>query len=273
MKSTTDLGLDRNLNDDPGHDLGQNFDRRTFLKGTLLAGVSVATAGFLAGCASEKPAAEQTPAAQTPVAPEGTLPELPASNPDPESMFGVDLNINMETIDQYLGRDDVVYRDVRMLFDPADYAAIGGNADLSATIDGFKIVPYPYLATLSALPVEGAYAGETAFSVTWNEDGSIASATPNYEESTVILDDLFPKDKAIFLMCGGGGYAGMTKALLIQLGWDADKLYNIGGNWTYQGKNAKELIVYSEKADGNNLYAVWRADYATIDFSRLHPIT
>ena len=73
-------------------------------------------------------------------------------------------------------------------------------------------------------------------------------------------------------MCGGGGYAGMTKALLIQLGWDADKLYNIGGNWTYQGKNAKELIVYSEKADGNNLYAVWRADYATIDFSRLHPI-
>ena len=43
-------------------------------------------------------------------------------------------------------------------------------------------------------------------------------------------------------MCGGGGYAGMTKALLINLGWDEKKLYNIGGNWAYQGKHGYELI-------------------------------
>ena len=197
---------------------------------------------------------------------------LPASEPDETNMFGVDKNINMETLDQYLGRDDIAYRDVRMLFDPADYAAIGGNADLASTVEGFRIVPYPYLATLSALPVAGAYDGDTLYTLTWNEDGSIATATANYEESMLVLEDLFPKDKAIFLMCGGGGYAGMTKSLLIFLGWDPALLYNVGGNWSYQGDHGVELIQYSEDANGNDYFATWRADYAYIDFSRLHPV-
>ena len=197
---------------------------------------------------------------------------LPASEPDETNMFGVDKNINMETLDQYLGRDDVAYRDVRMLFDPADYTAIGGNADLASTVEGFRIVPYPYLATLSALPVAGAYDGDTLYTLTWNEDGSIATATANYEESMLVLEDLFPKDKAIFLMCGGGGYAGMTKSLLIFLGWDPALLYNVGGNWSYQGDHGVELIQYSEDANGNDYFATWRADYAYIDFSRLHPV-
>lgn len=197
---------------------------------------------------------------------------LPPSEPDENSQFGVDKNINIETIDNWLGRDDVIYRDVRMLFDPAEYAAIGGDADLSHTIEGFKVVPYPYIATLSALPVSGAYDGDCLFSVTWSDDGSILSAEANYEESEMILEELFPKDKAIFLMCGGGGYSGMMKSLLIFLGWDTSKLYNIGGNWNYTGNHSLELIIYPEDANGNNIYATWRADYAYIDFSRLHLI-
>ena len=196
--------------------------------------------------------------------------ELPVAEADVNSQFGVDVNINMETIDEWVNREDVVYRDVRMLFDPADYAAIGGNADLSSTIEGFKIVPYPYLATLTALPVDGAYAGETLYTLTWNEDGSIATATANYEESEMILKDLFPQDKPIFIMCGGGGYAGMTKSLLVHLGWDETKLYNVGGNWAYTGNHGVELIQYAEVKGGNDVYATWRADYATIDFTRLH---
>lgn len=229
------------------------LNRRSFLK-TAVAGSAALALG--AGFAGSALAEELAP--------------LPAPDPDPESMFGVDKNINMTTLDQYVGRPDVAYRDVRMLFDPADYAAIGGNADLSATVKGFKIVPYPYLATLTGLPVDGAYAGETLFTLTWDENGAIASATPNYKESQQILDDLFPKDQPIFLMCGGGGYAGMTKALLIFLGWDPELLYNVGGNWEYQGENALELIVYSEKRGEDNLYATWRADYALIDFGHLH---
>ena len=30
-------------------------------------------------------------------------------------------------------------------------------------------------------------------------------------------------------MCGGGGYAGMTKNLLVSLGWDENKIYNTCG--------------------------------------------
>ena len=197
---------------------------------------------------------------------------LPPPETDASSEFGVDVNINMETIDQYLDREDVAYRDVRMLFDPVDYATIGGEADLSRTIRGFRVVPYPYIATLSALPVEGAYAGDTLFTVEWNSDGTIASVRENYQESMLVLEDLFPRDKAIFLMCGGGGYAGMMKTLLLELGWDEGLLYNIGGNWTYTGENGLELIVYPEDAEEENIYATWRADYAYIDFSRLHPV-
>lgn len=204
------------------------------------------------------------------VEPDNTLAPLPAPEVDADSQFGVDKNINMNTIDNYLGRDDVVYRDVRMLFDPADYASIGGDADLSKTITGFKVVPYPYIATLGALPVANAYEGDTLFTVKWNADGTISSATENYKESMMILEELFPKDSAIFLMCGGGGYAGMTKTLLMYLGWDENLLYNIGGNWEYTGDNAMELIVYPEDANDDNIYATWRADYAYIDFSRLH---
>ncbi len=187
-------------------------------------------------------------------------------------MFGVDKNINISTIDNWLGREDVAYRDVRLLFDPADYGAIGGDADLTRTIKGFKVVPYPFIATLSALPVTGAYSGDCLFAVTWGADGTVNTAEAKYAESMMILEELFPKDRAIFLMCGGGGYSGMIKTLLIFLGWDETKLYNIGANWSYTGSHALELIVYPEDAGGDKIYATWRADYAYIDFSRLNMV-
>lgn len=62
----------------------------------------------------------------------------------------------------------------------------------------------------------------------------------------------------------------MMKELLIYYGWDPNLLYNTGANWGYTGKNALELIVYPEDANDDNIYATWRADYAYIDFSRLH---
>ena len=76
------------------------------------------------------------------------LPELPA--PEFEDglrgeQFGIDKNINEATIDQYLFRDDAVYRDVRMLRDEAEYEAIGGDSWLSGIVEGFEVVPYPYL--------------------------------------------------------------------------------------------------------------------------------
>ena len=133
---------------------------------------------------------------------------LPELEDGLRGQLGIDKNINEETIDKYLNRSDSVYRDMRMLKDEADYEAIGGDSYLSGFVKGFEVVPYPYLCNVEGLPeqVGSTYSGVTLF--THNEDGSY---TENYKESMNILESLFPKDKYIFLMCGGGGYAGMMK--------------------------------------------------------------
>ena len=81
---------------------------------------------------------------------------LPVASVNKASMFGVDKNININTIDNWLGREDVAYIDVRMLIDPADYRKIGGDPILSGTIEGFEVVPYPFLANLTGLPPQVA---------------------------------------------------------------------------------------------------------------------
>ena len=70
-------------------------------------------------------------------------------------------------------------------------------------------------------------------------------------------------------MCGGGGYAGMAKNMLVSLGWDSDKIYNVGGYWYYNGKN--NVIVKNEKYDKVS-YDFWKVTYHDIDFNNLHEV-
>lgn len=179
--------------------------------------------------------------------------------------LGIDKNINELTIDDYLNRTDSVYRDMRMLKDPANYESIGGDSYLSGFVKGFEVVPYPYLVNVEGLPssVGNTYSGKTLFTYENNQ------YTPNYAESLEILEYLFPKDKYIFLMCGGGGYAGMAKNMLVSLGWDSDKIYNVGGYWYYNGKN--NVIVKNEKYDKVS-YDFWKVTYHDIDFNNLHEV-
>ena len=176
--------------------------------------------------------------------------------------LGIDKNINEETIDDYLNRDDSVYRDMRMLIDKAKYENIGGDSYLSGFVKGFEVVPYPYLCNVDDLPQEvgSTYSGVTLFS---NINGEYRQ---NYVESMDILESLFPKDKNIFLMCGGGGYAGMTKNLLVSLGWDENKIYNVGGYWYYEGNN--NIEVKYEK-DGKTKYDFDLVNYHEIVFDDL----
>lgn len=180
--------------------------------------------------------------------------------------FGIDKNINERNIDNYLNRSDSVYRDMRMLKDPGNYEAIGGDSYLSGFIKGFEVVPYPYLVNVTNLPekVGKTYEGNTLFTLKNNK------YIPNYKESMEILEYLFPKDKNIFLMCGAGGYAGSTKRMLISLGWDENKIYNIGGYWYYNGKN--NILV---KRENNNkvTYDFWKVNYHNIDFTVLTKVT
>lgn len=200
--------------------------------------------------------------------------EVLAELPKPElskgqrGELGIDKNINESTIDKYLNRSDSVYWDLRMLEDPGNYESIGGDRYLSGFIKGFQVVPYPYIATVTGLPesVGTGYTGPTLFSL--QSDGTYKA---NYQESMRALEDLFPKDKYIFLMCGGGGYSGMMKKLLVSLGWDENKIYDTGGYWFYEGEN--KVQVKETTADGKTYYAFWKVPYHEINFKTLTPKT
>ena len=197
---------------------------------------------------------------------EETLPKPEISEGIRGEQFGIDKNINESTIDEYLGRSDSVYRDMRMLKDPGNYEAIGGDSYLSGFVQGFEVVPLPYLTNVTGLPedVGETYTGETLF--TQDESGNYVA---NYEESMEILEAIFPKDKNIFLMCGGGGYAGMTKTMLVALGWDENKIYNVGAFWSYNGNNKVEV---KKTIDGEDYYNFSIVPYYNIDFTTLHEV-
>ena len=186
--------------------------------------------------------------------------------------YGIDKNINETTIDNYLNRSDTVYRDVRMLVDSATWENKGGDRYLSGYVKGFEVIPSPYLAGFTDAYIEqkekenvsGLYTGDTLFKL--EEDGTYS---PNYEESMDILEAIFPKDKNIFIMCGAGGYAGQVKDMLVSLGWDEEKVRNVGGYWYYEGDNAIEV---KQEIDGEEYYDFSRVPYYNIDFDTLHKI-
>ena len=215
--------------------------------GLLFCGIGgVVIFNFITGGSEPKPIVTETP--------------LPKPEVDPaRGDFGVDKNINIDTIDKYLGRKDTVYRDMRMLEDPATYENIGGDRYLSGYIKGFEVIPLPYIIPVDGLPVEvgQTYDGITLF---YLQDNKYIA---NYEESMEILEKYFPKDKNIFLMCGGGGYAAMMKNFLIAMGWDENKIYNIGGYWYYQGENKVDLKRDNGSLDFDNV------PYIEIDFNSL----
>lgn len=176
--------------------------------------------------------------------------------------LGIDKNINEATIDEYLNREDSVYRDMRMLEDPGNYESIGGDRFLSGYVEGFEVIPLPYIIPVTGLPSEvgDTYTGTTLF---YEENGTYIA---NYKESMDIIEKYFPKDKVIFLMCGGGGYAGMTKNFLVSLGWDENKIYNTGGYWYYNGDHS---INVKKEVNGVVSYDFDNVPYHNIDFDKL----
>lgn len=180
--------------------------------------------------------------------------------------LGIDKNINEKNIDKYLNRKDSVYRDMRMLKDEANYEKIGGDSYLSGFVSGFEVIPFPYIVNVTGLPKEvgNTYSGKTLY--TKKENGKYVA---NYKESQEILEYYFPKDKYIFLMCGGGGYAGMMKNMLVDLGWDEDMIYNVGGYWFYKGKNNE---VIKTIRSNETVYDFWKVTYHDFNFDLLHEV-
>ena len=198
--------------------------------------------------------------------------------PEPElseglrGKYGIDKNINETTIDNFLNRTDTVYRDVRMLEDTATWENKGGDRYLSGYVEGFEVIPAPYLANYTKEyiaqkekeNVSGLYVGKTLFN--YSSDGKY---TPNYEESMDILKAIFPQDKNIFIMCGAGGYAGQVKNMLVALGWDENLVRDVGGYWYYEGNHS---ISTKETKNGKDTYNFSKVPYYNIDFSALTEI-
>ena len=201
------------------------------------------------------------------VKPSKKLPKLPKPEVTggERGKLGIDKNINESTIDKYLGREDSVYRDMRMLEDPANYEAIGGDSYLSGYVKGFEVVPLPYIFEVTGLPDEVGYtySGDTLFLT--KSDGTYVA---NYKESMDIIEELFPRNKYIFLMCGGGGYAGMMKNFLVSLGYDKDRIYVVGGYWYYEGKNN---VVVKHKEKDKITYDFESVPYHDFKFEELTP--
>ena len=61
----------------------------------------------------------------------------------------------------------------------------------------------------------------------------------------------------------------MTKDLLVSLGWDADKIYNVGGYWYYNGSNN---VVVKKEINGEVSYDFWKVTYHDINFKNLHKL-
>ena len=146
----------------------------------------------------------------------------------------------------------------------------------SYTVDFFRILGgNEHLLSIHAQSNEISETVGLDFTLIEDENGNYISGSQldengeykaNYKESMEFLEYYFPKDKKIFLMCGGGGYAGMTKKMLVSLGWDEKKIYVVGGYWYYEGKNKVEV---RRETDGGVLYDFWKVTYHDINFADL----
>ena len=57
--------------------------------------------------------------------------------------------------------------------------------------------------------------------------------------------------------------------LLVYLGWDPSKLYNLGGAWDYTGYHP---VIIVEHEDSQTDYMLWRADIVDFGLEYLHPV-
>ena len=143
--------------------------------------------------------------------------------PCEEGNFGPTCSaIGAHNLLEYLNRPDVLYIDTR---DYEDYA--------KKHLRNFEVVPFFALIFNAE-----AHNDETLVQL---YGGTPAEPIPVYEESDLLLEAFFPKDKTLFIMCQSGGRVGMLMNILKARGWDMSKIYNVGGMAQYSGAEYKDL--------------------------------
>ena len=155
--------------------------------------------------------------------------------------------VNSHNLDEYMFRDDVQYVDLRsskMILEEG-YVA------------GFEFIPfYDLIASFSG--------SETLYRMENKKDddgnriaaGQVGSFVAIYEESEVTIKSMFSTTKHIFLISQGGSESSYLINLLIQLGYNQNLLYNVGGVSNSEGvasyRSIKTNKYYVEGYSGFN---------------------
>ena len=142
--------------------------------------------------------------------------------------------INSHNLDKYMNRSDVQYVDLRsskMVLE-------------EGYVSGFEFIPfYNIIASFSGDST--LYKMERTTDEEGNNiyAGQIGSFKALYEESQSIIESLFSKDKYIFLISQGGSESSYLINLLIQLGYNGNLLYNVGGVSNGEGVDSYRDVV------------------------------
>ncbi|MBN2604369.1 MAG: hypothetical protein JXR62_00940 [Bacilli bacterium] len=142
------------------------------------------------------------------------------------TLASIPTTVTVSEIDEYLGRADAQYVDLRNFDDKMK----------SGYISGFEFIPFfDYLEATNVLV---------------RTDGDFTFAAEDIKNEAA-LRALFNEDKTIFLMCAGGTRAGFVKAALDYLGYE--NVINLGAFADY-GKDAPALNLVA--GDGTYLNEV-----------------
>ena len=148
--------------------------------------------------------------------------------------------INAANLDKYLFREDVQYVDLRNV---EDIIADG-------YIAGFQFIPFHTVIASFSDP-ETLYNMKDAKDSdgNWTYAGQIGGFYQQYQESAQVIRSLFDKNKYIFFVSQAGSEGSYMINLLIQLGYDGNKLYNVCGVIGTEG-------AYSYSVKGNQEYFI-----------------
>lgn len=141
-----------------------------------------------------------------------------------EDVKDVPEDLEMADLDEFLGRDDVQYVDLRNLDERLN----------AGYIEGFEAIPYfDYLKYQDILVDEN---GGWAY-----DAGEI--------HSQAALENMFNKDKTILLMCGSGARAGFVKEALESIGYE--NVINILGFASYVTAEGEFLVLGGDSFEIN----------------------
>lgn len=128
--------------------------------------------------------------------------------------------INTKNLDAYMFLDNVQYVDLRS---PTSIMKEGHIA-------GFEFIPFlSFIASFNSYDSLYKMQATTDLQGNYIPAGQVGGFVAQYEESETIIKSLFSKDKYIFLISQAGSESSYMINLLIQLGYDGNLLYNVGG--------------------------------------------